>query len=101
MRNMRSILSNHNKKILAKNKKQYECNRRSKDECHLENKRLTSRFTNEADVIILNTSRKFNIGLSDTPFKEHYNYHKRGFRNTRYEKSTELTKYIWSLKEVV
>ena len=99
MRNMSSILTSHNKKILAENEKQYECNCRNKDECPLDNKCLTPRVIYEADVINLNTSRKFYIGLSDTPFKERYNNHKRDFRNRRYEKSTELSKYIWSLQE--
>ena len=99
MRNMSSILTSHNKKILAENEKQYECNCRNKDECPLDNKCLTPRVIYEADVITLNTSRKFYIGLSDAPFKERYNNHKRDFRNRRYEKSTELSKYIWSLQE--
>ena len=50
----------------------------------------------EADVINLKTSTKFYIGLSDAPFKERYNNHKRDFRNKRYEKSTELSKYTWN-----
>ena len=65
-------------------------------ECPLENKCLTPRVIY---VITLNTSRKVYIGLSDTPFKERYSNHKRDFRNMRYEKSTELSKYIWSLLE--
>ena len=32
MRNIRSILTSHNKEILAENEKQYECNCRNKDE---------------------------------------------------------------------
>ena len=50
-------------------------------------------------MITLNTSRKFYIGLSDTTFKERYNNHKRDFLNRRYEISTKLSKYIWSLQE--
>ena len=99
MRNMSSILTSHNKKILAENEKQYECNCRNKDECPSDNKCLTPGVIYEADVITLNTSGKFYIGLSDTPFKERYNNHKRDFRNRHYEKSTELSKYIWSLQE--
>ena len=99
MRSVSSILKSCNKKILAKNEKQYECNCRNKDECPLENKCLTPRVIYEADVITLNTSRKFYIGLSDTPFKECYNNHKCDFRNKHYDKSTDLSKYIWSLQE--
>ena len=65
----------------------------------LENKCLIPRVIYEEDIITLNTSKKFYIGLSDAPFKEHYNNHKRGFRNKGYEKSTELSRYIWSLQE--
>ena len=99
MKRMSSILTSHNKTILAKNEKQYECNCRNKDESPLENKCLTPRVIYEADFITLNTSRKFYIGLSNTPFKERYNNRKRDFRNKHYKKSTELSKYIWSLQE--
>ena len=99
MRSMSSILTSHNKKILAENEKQYECNCKNKNECPLQNKCLTPQVIYEADVTTLRTSRKFYIGLSDAPFKERYNNHKRGFRNKRYKKSTELSKYIWSLQE--
>ena len=68
------------------------------DECPLENKCLTARVIYEADVITLNTSRNFCIGLSDTPFKERFNNHKCFFRNKRCEKSTKLSKCIWSLQ---
>ena len=44
----------------------------------------------EADLITLNTSRKFYIGLSDILFKYRYNDHKRDIRKKPYEKSTEL-----------
>ena len=74
-------------------------NCRNKDECPLENKWLTPRVICEVDVITLNTSRKVYIGLSGTPIKECYNNHKRDFGNKRFEKSTEISKYIWSLQE--
>ena len=100
MTNMSSILSSHNSKILAEHKKEYECNCRDKDESPLENKSLNIlQVIYEAHVITWNNSRKFYIGLSNTPFKELYSNHKSYFRNTRYKKSTFLLKYIWSLQE--
>ena len=45
VRNMSSILTSHNKKILAENEKQYECNCRKKDKCPLENNRLTPQMS--------------------------------------------------------
>ena len=41
MRSMSSILTSHDKKILAENEKQYECNCRNEDESPLEKKFLT------------------------------------------------------------
>ena len=79
MRNIISILTNHNKNILADNERQYECNYRNKDECPLENKCLTPRVIYEADIITLNISGKVYIMLADTPFKERYNNHKPDF----------------------
>ena len=70
MKNMSSILSSHSRKILAENEKQHKSNCRNIDKCPLENKCLTPRVVYEADVITLNTSRNFYIGLSDTPFKK-------------------------------
>ena len=99
MRNMSYVLSSHNRKILAVNEKQHKCNCRNKDECLTENKCLTPRVIYEADIITLNTSRKFYNGLSDTPFNERYSNHKGNFRNKCYEKSNELSKYIWSFQE--
>ena len=37
--------------------------------------------------------------FGNTSFKERYRNHKRDFRNHHYEKSTELSKYIWRLKK--
>ena len=96
---MSFVLSSYNRKILAENEKQYECNCKNKDECPLDKNCLTLRVIYDTDAIILNTSRKICIGLSDTPFKESYSNHKHDFRNRRYKKSTELSKYLWSLQE--
>ena len=60
MRNMSSVFTSHNKKILAENEKQYECNCRNKDECPLDSKYLTPRVIYEADVI---TFKHFSIVL--------------------------------------
>ena len=68
-----------------------------KDERPLENKYLTPRVIYEADVITLNTSRKFYITLSDTPFKERYANHKRDFRNRRYDKALSFQNTVDSL----
>ena len=71
-----------------------------KAECYLDNNCLTPRVIYQADVLTnLNDSKKFYIGLSDTLFKKCYRNHTSDFRNKHYEKSTELSKYIWRLKK--
>ena len=45
------------------------------------------------------TSSETYIGLCDTSFKLRYRNHVCSFRNERYKQATELSKYIWSLKE--
>ena len=39
------------------------------------------------------------LGLCDTSFKLRYRNHTCSFRNERYGNSTELRKYVWSLKD--
>ena len=36
--------------------------------------------------------------VSETPFKEIFKNHARDFKDKKYEKWTELSKYIWTLK---
>ena len=38
------------------------------------------------------------IGLTEHTFKQRYNNHSQTFKYEKYEHSTELSKYIWSLK---
>ena len=39
------------------------------------------------------------LGLCDTSFKSRYRNHTCSFRNERYRNSTELSKYVWGLKD--
>ena len=47
----------------------------------------------------VNSETKFYFGLTETPFKERFGNHTRDFKHKTYSKSTELSKYIWDLKE--
>ena len=46
-----------------------------------------------------NLKRDIHIGLCDTTFKLRYRNHVCSFKNERYKHATELSKYIWSLKD--
>ena len=38
------------------------------------------------------------MGTSETPFQQRYNNHKKSFKYITYEKDTELSKFIWDLR---
>ena len=44
-------------------------------------------------------TEKYYCGTCENTFKVHYNNHKCSFRNESREKNTELSKYVWELKE--
>ena len=43
---------------------------------------------------------KFYFGLIETPFKDRFRNHTRDFNHKTSSKSTELSKYIWALKDI-
>ena len=45
-----------------------------------------------------NDEHKKSLGAVETSFKERYSNHTRDFKHKKCMKSTELSKYIWSLK---
>ena len=60
---------------------------------------MTPKVIYRADVSNeANNDQKFYFGLAETIFKERYNKHKRDIRHIKYLYNTELTKYIWNLK---
>ena len=75
------------------------CNCRKKGSCPLNCEFLTPKVIYRADVTNeANNDQKFYFGLAETTFKERYNYHKRDVKHIKYQYNTELTKYIWKLK---
>ena len=54
----------------------------------------------QADVTNnLDNEYKYYLGLAGTTFKERYGNHKSLFKNENSKNSTELSKYVWSLRE--
>ena len=43
--------------------------------------------------------KRYTFGLAATTFKERFGNHKKGFNHKQHNKNTELSKYIWSLKD--
>ena len=74
------------------------CNCRNKNSCPLEGNCKERNIVYQAEVTTPQSKETY-IGLCDTTFKERYRNHTCSFRNERYKNATELSKYIWSLKD--
>ena len=75
-----------------------KCNCWRKTECPLGNRCLTSGIVYLATVSTDEKTETY-VGLTDTPFKSRYANHKQSFNKSTYKNQTELSKYIWDLKE--
>ena len=100
--NMKSVINKHNSKVLRSTKVSSAddkpmCNCRVKSTCPMSGACLHSSIIYAADVIG-NQSTKTYIGLTSNQFKTRFNNHKKSFSNPNYEKESELSKYVWSLK---
>ena len=90
---MTNIISSHSKKVTNSDNETNgkTCDCRNKNNCPLYNKCLTNKIVYKADVEtsdgINELSTKDYFRISETEFKSRYNNH------------TELSKYIWSLKD--
>ena len=99
MKNIDSIISGHNHNILNAKQKSFGCNCGKKDSCPINGECLTPKAMYRADISNeANNNQKFYFGLAETTFKERYNNHKRDVKHIKYQYTTELTKYIWNLK---
>ena len=102
MPNISTIMTKHNMKTLQSieppttNKK--TCNCRDESSCPLDGKCLMKSIIYKATVTT-NKEEKFYLGCCETEFKTRYNNHKQTFKSPKLTNSTELSKYIWMLKE--
>ena len=106
MNSMSKIINAHNSKIANREyteNHQILCNCRNRNDCPLDGKCLSSKIVYSAEVTTETSPPippgKIYLGICDTEFKTRYKNHKKSFRHRRYEKDTELSKYIWELKD--
>ena len=100
MSSISSIISGHNKNLLNPNVTQYGCNCQIREDCPLQNQCLTPNIIYRADVNCRdNKDHKFCFRIAQTPFNERFRNNNRDFNHEQYIKNTELSKYIWSLKD--
>ena len=79
---------------------EYGCNCRSKESCPLQNQCLTQEIVYPADVKNLtNDGKTFYFRVTEASFKERFGNNTRVFKHLKYRNSTELSKYIWELKD--
>ena len=102
MPNMKSIIASHNKTVLSNymstpaTEHVKECNCRKKEQCPLEGQCLTNNIVYQATVTSNITTETY-VGPA-TNFKERYRNHTLSLRNRKKQNETELSKYIWTLK---
>ena len=102
MPNIKNLISKHNKKLSTPhtdNSNSSECNCRVRNDCPLNGKCLSKSIVYQATVSATNTADQTYIGLCDTTFKVRYGNHKASFNHASKRTSTELSKYVWSLKD--
>ena len=105
MNNIKMLIQKHKKRTLNKfdktekvntETKEPLCNCRNKNECPLKNKCLTKNVIYKATVASKKETKQY-IGSTGGPFKTRWYGHNNDFK-TQKENGTELSKYIWKLK---
>ena len=99
---MERIIKKHNQKLLNANKTTptHRCNCREKTTYPLKNNCLTPSIVYNAKVTTTEDPIRRNyIGLTEEPFKQRHTQHALSFQNRHYAYSTEVSKFIWYLKD--
>ena len=103
MPNIANIISAH-KSVLNNETRSdpttQDCNCRQKKACPLSGKSQTEGVVYQATVTREdNYEEKTYVGLTEGAFKTRYYNHICSFRNPKHRNSTELSKYMWHLKD--
>jgi hypothetical protein len=100
MPNLKNTIDATNKEKLKQKNSNNEkkCNCHHKEECPLENQCLSSNIVYQATVKSKDKEETY-IGITENTFKTRYGNHKQSFKAEKYKNQTELSKYIWKLKE--
>ena len=101
MPNLKQNIDGHNKSILHKKiVPPRSCNCRVKTECPMSGNCLKESVVYQATVSTEDHHPpQTYVGLTENSFKTRYSNHKSSFANANKRNNTELSKYIWYLKE--
>ena len=100
MPNVQQAISANNKRILRTKKSvnSRQCNCRNQAECPLDGKCLTSSLIYQASVETKGNCSTY-IGSCEGAFKTRYANHKTTFKHEQKRNATELSKFVWNLKD--
>ena len=96
---MGSVIASHNRRIIQSTSNNHGCNCRNRGECPPDNKCLTANILFKAVVSTPSKPDKKYFGIAETSIKDRFRNHTRDFRHKKYINSTELSKYMWKLKD--
>ena len=100
---MKSKIDKHNKSILKPiiedpSERTCDCRPKDKPNCPLQGNCLVSSVVYKAEVTTPGTTKKTYYGLTERSFKKRFNEHNSSFRLQSKRNATELSKYVWDLK---
>ena len=98
---MEHIIKNHNGKITESSiEKSVEasCNWKEKNICQLEENCLVKNIVYMATVTTETNTSSY-VGMTGNHFITRYYNHLKSLKNKRYKNETELSKYLWKIKE--
>lgn len=100
MPNLERKINDHNKSILGKTLQSpaKKCNCRTKTNCPMNGECLINNVIYQATVVTDNKAETY-IGLTGDQFKTRFRNHTASFKDRGKKHATELSKYIWSLKD--
>ena len=95
--NMRTIIANHNRKILTADKttESSRCSCRNKTTCPVPGECCQPNVVYHATVKHDDGKTAEYIGSTEPEFKLRFNNHNKSFRHNEYKTETTLSKYIW------
>ena len=100
MRNISNMIKQHNTTLLSSSTTPKPfCEWRKTDTCPIDRSYLRQCFIYNAEIHVENDNKIY-YGAVEGEFKFRYNNHRKSFRNRYYEHDTELSKYIWKLKDL-
>ena len=98
MRHDCSTIKSHNSRLTNQAIAERTCNCRKNDSCPVDGRCLEQGIIYEASVKTDTITKKY-VGLTEGTFKRRLYGHKQSFKNSSLKNATELSKYIWYLKE--